>query len=90
MLEVLACRPVAAPFESCLGEEAEAEVTVVYLVWEVPRTVAVDAGCGGLDEACAIRAVFIIRIVEGVDVDGQATGVFRQRTTARDGTITEA
>ena len=36
MLVVLTRSPVAAPLEAGLGEEAEAEVFVVYLVGEVP------------------------------------------------------
>ena len=59
MLEVLARCPVAAPLEASLGEEAEAEVVVVYLVGEVPRAVAVLLGSGGLDVAGASpRACF--------------------------------
>ena len=54
MLEVLARCPVAAPLETGLGEEAEAEVVVVYLVGEVPRAVAICLGSSRLDEAGAV------------------------------------
>ena len=52
MLKVLARSPVAAPLEAGLGEEAEAEVVVVYLVGEVPRAVAVFLSRGGLGRRC--------------------------------------
>ena len=42
MLVVLACLPVAAPVETCLGKELETEVVVVNLVGEVPVAVAVS------------------------------------------------
>jgi len=90
MLEVLARSPVAAPLETSLGEEAEAEIIVVDLVREVPRAVAVVCGGGGLDEARAVVAILVIGIVEGVDVDGQPPGMFRQLGAARDGTVAEA
>ena len=90
MLKVLARSPVAAPLEAGLGEEAEAEVVVVYLVGEVPRAVAIFLSRGGLDEARAIVKISIIRIVKGVDVDGQPPGMFRQFGTACDGTIAKA
>ena len=71
MLVVLAGGPVTAPVEAGLGEEAEAEVVVVYLVGEIPVTVAIGLGGGGLDEERAIVAYLIIRIIERVDVDGR-------------------
>ena len=89
MLKVLARSPVAAPLEAGLGEEAEAEVVVVYLVGEVPRAVAVFLSRGGLDEARAVVAILVIGIVEGVDVDGQPPGMFRQLGAARDGAVAE-
>ena len=78
MLIVFTCGPVAAPFESGLGEEAKAEVVMINLVGEIPVAVTIDFGCGGLNEECAIIALFIVRVVERVDVDGQSTGMFRQ------------
>ena len=90
VLEVLARSPVAAPLEAGLGEEAEAEIIVVDLVREVPRAVAVVCGGGGLDEARAVVAILVIGIVEGVDVDGQPPGMFRQLGAARDDTVAEA
>ena len=62
---------------------------MVNLVGEVPRAVAIVGGGGGLDEARAVVAAFIIRIVEGVDVDGQSPGMFRQLAAACYGTIAE-
>ena len=63
MLEVLARSPVAAPLEAGLGEEAEAEVVMVYLVGEVPIAIAIGLGGGGLYKECAILAYLIIWVV---------------------------
>ena len=71
MLVILAGGPVTAPVEAGLGEEAEAEVVMVYLVGEVLSAVAILHGRGGLDEERAIVAYLIIRIIERVDVDGR-------------------
>ena len=75
MLVILAGGPVTAPVEAGLGEEAEAEVVMVYLVGEVPIAIAIGLGGGGLDEERAIVAYLIIRIIERVDVDGQSAGM---------------
>ena len=72
MLVILAGGPVTAPVEAGLGEEAEAEVVMVYLVGEVPIAIAIGLGGGGLDEERAIVAYLIIRIIERVDVDGHS------------------
>ena len=75
MLVILAGGPVTAPVEAGLGEEAEAEVVMVYLVGEVPIAITIGLGGGGLDEERAIVAYLIIRIIERVDVDGQSAGM---------------
>ena len=90
VLIVLARRPVATPLEASLDEEFVAEVVVVYPVGEVPVTVAIVRGCGGLHVACAVFAVFVVGIVEGVDVDRQSTGMLRQLGGAADGAVAEA
>ena len=48
MLVILAGGPVTAPVEAGLGEEAEAEVVMVYLVGEVPIAIAIGLGGGVL------------------------------------------
>ena len=89
MLEVLARCPVAAPLEASLGEEAEAEVVVVYLVGEVPRAIAVCLGSSGLDVTGAVGTVLVVGVVERVDVDGQSAGVLRELGGAGDGAVAE-
>jgi hypothetical protein len=90
VLEVLARRPVASPLESFLDEELVAEVVVVYLVGEAFGAVAILHGCGGLHIASAVFAVFVVGVVEGVDVDSQSACVLREFAGAADGTIAEA
>ena len=90
MLEVLARCPVAAPLKACLGEEAEAEVVVVYLVGKVPRAVTIGLGGGGLNKTGAVGTILVIGVVERVDVNSQPTGMFRQFGAARNGTVAEA
>jgi hypothetical protein len=68
VLVVLTRSPVTSPLEACLREKFEAEVVMVYLVEKVFRAVAILHGCGGLNVACTVFAVFIVRIVEGIDV----------------------
>ena len=48
MLVILAGGPVTAPVEAGLGDEAEAEVVMVYLVGEVPSAIAIGLGGGVL------------------------------------------
>ena len=71
MLIVLTGGPVATPLEASFGEEFEAEILMVDLVREVPRTVGVGLACDGLDENSTVFKRLDVRVVEGVDVDGQ-------------------
>ena len=50
VLVVLAGGPVTAPLEACLSEELEAEIPVVDLIGEVPRTVGVGLASDRLYE----------------------------------------
>ena len=90
MLVILAGGPVTAPVEAGLGEEAEAEVVMVYLVGEVPIAIAIGLGGGGLDEERAIVAYLIIRIIERVDVYGQSTGMLREIVGGSNVAVAEA
>ena len=75
MLIVLTRSPVTAPLETCLSKETEAEVFVINLIGKVPRTVAIWLASGGLDEERAVIECFDVGVVEGVDIDGQSTGM---------------
>ena len=77
MLKVLAGSPVASPLEACFGEEYEAEIVMVNLVGEIPCAVAIVSRRGGLDEACSIFTVFVIGIVERVDIYSQSACMLR-------------
>ena len=78
MLIVFARCPCSAPFKSCFGEESVAEVLLVDFVGEVPCAVAKMGGGGRLHESCSVGAVFVVGVIESVDVDGQSACVFRE------------
>ena len=76
MLIVLGAGPGAAPVEAMLEEEAVAEIAAHYLVGEVAAPVDVRrAGCRFYD-ARTRGCDAIIGIVERVDIDCLAIGMF--------------
>ena len=75
MLVVFAGSPGAAPLKTGFGEKTQAEVLLINLVREVPRSIAIFSGCGWLNETSAICTVFVVGVVEGIDVYGQPTGM---------------
>lgn len=76
MLVVLAGSPCTAPLKSSLGEKTQAEVPLIYLVGEVASAVTVFGGCGRLDEAGTVLAVFVVWVIERIDVYSQPSGMF--------------
>ena len=90
MLEVLARLPVTTPLKACLGEELEAEVVVVYLIWERFRAVTVFCSRGRLDEARAVGPVLVVGVVERIDVYCQPPGMLGELGGAGDGAEAEA
>ena len=75
MLVILAGGPVTAPVEAGLGEEAEAEVVMVYLVGEVPIAIAIGLGGGGLSrqpfrECRCVRRRTIVVVAARCEHDG--------------------
>ena len=57
MLVILAGGPVTAPVEAGLGEEAEAEVVMVYLVGEVPIAIATASALTVFPASHSVSAV---------------------------------
>ena len=90
MLIVLARLPVTTPRKAGLGEETVAEVASVYLIGKRLGAVAVLRGGGRLYKAFTIGPHLIIGIVEGVDIDSQPAGMFRQLGGTGNGAIAEA
>ena len=68
MLEVFAAVPLATPAEAVADEETVAKVALVDFVGEGLGAVAVGSTRCGLYEACAVAAVDVIGVVEGIDV----------------------
>jgi len=50
---------------------------MVNLVGEIPCAVAIVSRRGGLDEACSIFTVFVIGVVERVDIYSQSACMLR-------------
>ena len=90
MLIVLTSSPVASPFKSFLNEKFVAQVVVIYLIGETLCAVAILHSCGRLHIACTVFAVFVVGIVEGIDVYSQPAGMLRELGGAADGGVTEA
>ena len=75
MLIVLAVGPVASPFESFRLEESVAEVALLYLVVELLSAVEVGLAGGRLYHFRSVSQLFMVGVVERVDVDGCALAV---------------
>ena len=85
MLVVLAVLPLASPSESLRLEEAVAEVALLNHIGVVLGAVEVSTPCGWLYDYLAVLEYFMVRIVEGVDVDGKPLAVFGYRLGVRNG-----
>ena len=75
MLVILHRAPGAAPGEAVFEEELVTEVAGFYLIAVVLGAVGVRLAVRGVDNLGAVLAVTDVRIIEGVDVDGEASGV---------------
>ena len=90
MLVVLAVSPVTTPLEAGLGKETKAEILMVYLVGEVPVSIAVFLTRSGLNEELTVGEGLDVGVVERVDVDGQSAGMLREISGSSDVTVAEA
>ena len=84
VLVVFAVGPVASPFETFCLEEAVAEVAFLYLVVELLSAVEVGLAGGWLYHFRAVSQLFVVGVVERVDVDGGSLAVLRHRCGVRD------
>ena len=75
MLVVLEGAPGASPGETMLEKEPVAEVAGFYFISERARAVGIGLAVGGLHVLRTVLAVAHIRVIAGIDVDGQSTGV---------------
>ena len=79
MLVVFHGAPGAAPDEAVLDEELVAEIIGGDLVTEVLLAIDIRQARGGLDDAMTVfLTITDVRVVEGIDIDGQAVGMLRQ------------
>ena len=90
VLVVLQRAPGATPGEAVLAEETVAEVMAGNLIGKTLVAVDIGAPGGGLDEQRAVPLPAHAGVVEGVDIDGEATGMVRQARAALDGTVAVA
>ena len=91
MLVVLHGAPGAAPSEAMFDEELVAEIIGGDLVTEVFLAIDIRQARGGLDDAMTVfLTITDVRVVEGIDVDGQAVGMLRQVLGVGHDTIVEA
>ena len=70
VLVILAVFPVASPSESLCLEEAVAEVAFFNHVNTMLAAVEIGAGCSGFHYFLAVFQSFVVRVIEGVDING--------------------
>ena len=75
MLVVFHRPPRSAPGKAILKKQLIAEVTLVDLIFEVLLAVTVGFGCGWLNHLLSVLACPDIRVIERIDVNGEAFGV---------------
>lgn len=90
MLIVLAVLPVASPSESLFLEESVAQVAFPDHVGMVLASVEIRTGCGWFYHFLAVSQSFVVGVVEGVDVYGKSSAMFRDGVCVRDESEVEA
>lgn len=65
------------------------EVALYDLITILFAAVGISLGRGRLDDLRAVLGVTDVRIIKGVDIDGEATGMIGEMLGAGDGTIAE-
>ena len=68
--------PAASPGEAVLDEKAVAEIAFLDFVAIGFTTIGVGFGVGGFNDLTAVLAITDIGVIEWVDVDGEASGMF--------------
>lgn len=84
MLVIFAGVPVAAPGETMFNKEAVTQVILINFIGKILAPVRIDFAAGGRDIGIA-RTSFVvdyIGIIEGIDINGEAIGVFGQAGSA--------
>ena len=89
VLVILHGAPGTAPGKAVLQKEAVEEVALYDLITILFAPVDIGTARSGLYDLRAVLGVTNVRIIKGVDIDGEATGMIGEILGAGDGTIAE-